>query len=315
MNSVRKGKVPGWWDWSHIAAEKPDMMEEIRRMSLADVVALSNDRFHVVVYDTQTEFDVAEALEYVTVLRSSTPTAPKAICCPIGPVRQHAPLWRIINGLGISLCDGVVLPMDEFIVDGRAIPQNHPLSFAGANLSGWINRIDPKLRPALVNVHHLTEDVEPYKAAWNDTGLEVLITQGGLGDTGHFAFDDPVPQEGKWVDQPPTPDEYAEFQTRIVPLHPWTISQDARHSTGGDVSLIPSTAVTVGAKEVLGKSKRLSFWHPGYHAPAIVIWMAAYMISKGIQDSRLPQSLFARHADVTYHLLRPGIRPPGINVD
>jgi glucosamine-6-phosphate deaminase len=151
-------------------------------------------------------------------------------------------------------------------------------------------------------------------AQWDDAGIEFVITQGGIGDTGHFAFNDPVPQEGPWVDRPPTANEYAEFHTRIVPLHPWTIAQDARHSTGGDVSLIPSMAVTVGPREVLGRSKRLSFWCPGHHSPAIVIWMLAWMIANDIQDSRMPQSLFARHPDVTYHLLRPKIVPPGIDV-
>jgi len=318
MNNVNRGKVRGWWDWSSVAAERPDMMKEIRRMTFDDVLALgrkSGGRFRVVSYDTPQDFFAAEALEYIRVLSSSTPDNPKAICGPVGPVEQHGPLWRIVNEMHVCLRDGIFLSMDEFIdEEGMAIPQSHPLSFAKANIEGWLNRIDEKLRPAPKNVFHLTEDVGPYMKVWDDPGVEVMITQGGIGDLGHFAFNDPVPQEGPWAERPPTPDEYARFRTRIVTLHPWTIAQDARHSTGGDVSLIPSRAVTVGAKEVLEKSKKLSFWCPGHHSPAIVIWMLAWMIANNIQDSRMPQSLFARHPDVTYHLLRSKIIPPGIDV-
>ena len=68
--------------------------------------------------------------------------------------------------------------------------------------------------------------------------------QGGQGDVKHWAFNDPLPREGRHKDAPPPPAEYRKLATRVVDLHPLTIAQNARTSGGGNISLVPTKAIT-----------------------------------------------------------------------
>ena len=113
-------------------------------------------------------------------------------------------------------------------------------------------------------------------------------------------------REGEYKDSPPTPQEYRELGTRIVKLHPVTIIQNARTSGGGNVSLVPTHACTVGPRETW-KAEKVSIWHPGHHDNPFGIRLSALMISKRIADSAVPISLLADHPNVQFSYLRPGI--------
>ena len=60
--------------------------------------------------------------------------------------------------------------------------------------------------------------------------------QGGQGEVKHWAFNDPLPRTGEYKDAPPSPAEYRKLATRVVDLHPMTITQNARTSGGGNIS-------------------------------------------------------------------------------
>ena len=68
--------------------------------------------------------------------------------------------------------------------------------------------------------------------------------QGGQGDVKHWAFNDPLPRKGRYKDAPPPSAEYRKLATRVVDLHPLTIAQNARTSGGGNISLVPTKAIT-----------------------------------------------------------------------
>jgi glucosamine-6-phosphate deaminase len=84
------------------------------------------------------------------------------------------------------------------------------------------------------NLHYPRADTADYRSSWD--GVTCAVMQGGQGDVKHWAFNDPVRRQSKYQDAPPTPDEYMKLETRVVDLHPLTITQNARTSGGGQVT-------------------------------------------------------------------------------
>ncbi|HRP04005.1 MAG TPA: glucosamine-6-phosphate isomerase, partial [Opitutaceae bacterium] len=83
--------------------------------------------------------------------------------------------------------------------------------------------------------------------------------QGGQGDIKHWAFNDPVKRVGQYLEAPPSPEEYRKLGTRIVDLHPVTLAQNARTSGGGNISIVPTCAITVGPVETW-LAEKASIW-------------------------------------------------------
>jgi len=82
--------------------------------------------------------------------------------------------------------------------------------------------------------------------------------------------------------------------------------QNAATSGGGDTSLVPTQAATVGPHETW-RAERVSIWHAGMHDNPLGMRLTALMVSKGIADSAVPMSLLAEHPNVQFNYLRPAI--------
>jgi hypothetical protein len=100
--------------------------------------------------------------------------------------------------------------------------------------------------------------------------------------------------------------EYRKLPTRVVDLHPLTIAQNARTSGGGNISLVPTKAITVGPLETW-KAEKVSIWHAGMHDNPFGQRLTALMISKRIVDTAVPMSLLADHPNVQFNYFRGGI--------
>ena len=75
------------------------------------------------------------------------------------------------------------------------------------------------------NIHYPKADsIDQYSASFEDA--ECIIMQGGQGEVKHWAFNDPVKRDGKYIDVPPSPADYRKLGTRVVNLHPMTIIQN-----------------------------------------------------------------------------------------
>ena len=210
---------------------------------------------------------------------------------------------QIVNATGLNLKNAHFWGMDEWALDGKAAGIDFPLGFAKADMELCFNRIRPELRMPKENLHFPSEDpaayIESYKQA------KCLIMQGGQGETKHWAFNDPVKREGKYKDNPPTPEEYRKLGTRHVQLHPITLIQNARTSGGGTVQNVPSSAFSVGPVETW-MCDRVSIWHPGHHDNPFGMRLTTYMISRKIADSAVPMSLLSQHDDVVFNFYGPG---------
>lgn len=302
---MRKRSIvaPDWWDYTTLDEA---LLEEVAQLTEQDMLALSRDGFQVIFHESLEDLYLAEALEYISAWRQSTPDNPVGICGPIGPTEQLPLVARLVNALDINLAalDAHFWGMDEWVIDGKAVVGSHPLSFQKADMDLCFNRMRPELRPRPENLHFPNDDLAAYSASFDQ--IRCAVIQGGQGDVKHWAFNDPPQRVGAWIDAPPSPEEYLKQGTRIVDLHPMTIMQNARTSGGGRLSEVPTQAITVGPVETW-KAEKVSIWQAGNHDNPFGMRLTAYMIGKGIADVAVPMSLLAKHPNVEFHYYRPAI--------
>jgi len=293
--------APEWWDYTTLDRT---ILDEAARLKAEDFPGLARDGFAVRIYDTIEDFYLAEALEYITAWRQATADNPAGICGPIGPTEQLPLVARLVNELEIELRHCHFWGMDEWVVAGKEVGRDFPLSFARADMELCFDRIMPGLRMPPENIHFPAADPTEYTASWQ--GVRCAVMQGGQGEVKHWAFNDPPKREGRYRDNPPSPEEYRRLGTRVVDLHPITLIQNARTSGGGVVQNVPSQAVSVGPLETW-KAEKVSIWHAGTHDNPFGMRLTALMISKRIPDSAVPMSLLADHPNVQFNFLRSGI--------
>ena len=291
----------GWWDFTTL---DPEIFAAAAALTARDIQQLERPGFEVRFYDTVEEFYCAEALEYITAWRQATADNPVGVCGPIGPTEQLPLVARMVNALGLNLRHAHFWGMDEWVIDGRPVGEEHPLSFARCDRALCFDRIEGRLRPPAENIHFPNRDLAAYSESYG--AVRCALMQGGQGEVKHWAFNDPFPREGAYRDNPPTVAEYRRLKARVVRLHPITLMQNARTSGGGNISLVPSHAATVGPFETW-KADRVSIWHPGHHDNGFGTRLTALMISKKVMDAAVPMSLLADHPNVAFNYLRPGL--------
>ena len=294
--------APDWWDYTTLDTT---IIEAAARLTPEKLLRLSRPGFKIVFYDTLEDFYCAQALEYIHAWRQATPDNPAGICGPIGPTEQLPLVARIVNELGLKLHHAHFWGMDEWVIDGKEAPVTHPLSFEKCDREMCFNRIERRLAMPDTNMHFPQADTRAYRATW-DAGVRCVVMQGGQGDIKHWAFNDPLPRKGKYKNVAPTPEEYRKLTTRIVDLHPVTIAQNARTSGGGNVTLVPKQAITVGPAETW-KAEKVSIWHAGCHDNPFGQRLTAYMIANKLADASVPMSLLADHPNVQFNYYRKGI--------
>ena len=296
--------APDWWDYTTLETE---LVDQVARLTPRDVEKLSRPGFRVVFYDTLEDFYLAEALEYIHAWQQSTADNPVGICGPIGPTEQLPLVARIVNALGLDVRAGHFWGMDEWfdVETGKEVPVTHPLSFEKADRDLCFHRIEKKLRLPDAHLHFPKADTATYTKSY-DAGVRCAVMQGGQGDVKHWAFNDPLPRRGKHKDAPPSPAEYRKLATRVVDLHPLTIAQNARTSGGGNISMVPTKAITVGPVETW-KAEKVSIWHAGNHDNPFGQRLTAFMIAKRIIDAAVPMSLLGDHPNVQFNYFRGGL--------
>ena len=294
--------APGWWDYTTLDAE---IIRDAAALTPKKMEGLSRPGFKVVMYDSLEDFYLAEALEYITAWRQSTPDNPVGICGPIGPTEQLPLVARVVNDLGLNIKSAHFWGMDEWFLDGRETPVTHPLSFEKADREMCFGRIRKDLVMPDANLHFPKADIASYVKSWN-AGVRCAVMQGGQGDVKHWAFNDPPKRAGKYKDAPPPPSEYRKLGTRVVDLHPLTIAQNARTSGGGNISLVPTQAISVGPAETW-KAEKVSIWQAGMHDNPFGQRLTYLMIGKKLPDAAVPMSLLADHPNVQFNYYRKGL--------
>jgi len=92
--------APDWWDYTTL---DDDIIHDAAALTPEKMVKLSRPGFKVVMYDSIEDFYLAEALEYITAWKQSTPDNPVGICGPIGPTEQLPLVARLVNDLRLNV--------------------------------------------------------------------------------------------------------------------------------------------------------------------------------------------------------------------
>ena len=296
--------APDWWDYTTLDSS---LINDAAKLTERDLRQLSRPGFKVVMYDTLEDFYLAEALEYIAAWKQATADNPVGICGPIGPTEQLPLVARLVNELGLNLKHAHFWGMDEWYDDKtkKEVPVTHALSFERADRELCFDRIQKELAMPEANLHFPKAKIADFVQTWH-AGVRCAVMQGGQGDIKHWAFNDPLKRVGKYKDAPPSPAEFRKLGTRIVELHPITLSQNARTSGGGNITMVPKMAITVGPQETWLADK-VSIWHAGAHDNPLGQRLTALMISKKIADSAVPMSLLADHPNVQFNYFRGGL--------
>ena len=156
------------------------------------------------------------------------------------PVETYKELVRLYEAGEVSFRNVVTFNMDEYV----GLPEEHPESYHSFMWNNFFKHID--ILPENVNIlngnaEDLVKECADYEARIVEAG-GIDLFMGGVGEDGHIAFNEPFSSLNS--------------RTRVKTLTQDTIQVNARFF-GGDISLVPKTALTVGVGTVLAAKKVL----------------------------------------------------------
>lgn len=224
------------------------------------------------------------ALEMTGIIRDHNSRGERTVfIVPVGPVGQYPIFVRLVNEEGLDLRNCWFFNMDEYLTDGGEwIEKSDPLSFRG-----FMDRVVySKIKPELVMPEAQRVFPDPKDPSALDKKLEELggadACFGGIGITGHLAFNEP---------QDIPADEFCNLPTRVLDIAPETRATNCVGDLGGALEDMPKKCVTIGMKQILGAKKlRLAVFRDWHRA---VCRRAAY----GEPTPLFPVTLAQGHPD------------------
>lgn len=181
---------------------------------------------------------------------------------PVGPLDFR--YWaRLCNEENVSCAPLVTMNMDEYLDDeDRWVGLDHPLSFRTFVHRALVEPLRPELRPNAENIR-FPDPADPAattRLVESFGGADICF--GGMGITGHFAFNDP-PEPGEQV----SPTAVRDCRTRLLTISRESCTQMAMGGVDGNWDILPRRAITLGMYELLlSKRLHLTFmrsWHAG----------------------------------------------------
>jgi glucosamine-6-phosphate deaminase len=222
---------------------------------------------------------------------------------PVGPVDQFPVLAETINRERADWRDVMLVNMDEYLTDDdQWVDPDHPLGFRGFMNRKFYDLVDPELAPKPEN-RVFPDPKDPAaigRLIAERGGVDVCF--GGIGINGHMAFNEP-PEPGETV----SAEDFAALPTRVLSLSRETKTINSV-TVGGEMSLVPRRAITVGMKEILG-SRQCRFY---CNRP----WQRAVVrrVLHGPITSACPASLLRTHADAEITIADYVAQPPDIKL-
>lgn len=218
---------------------------------------------------------------------------PTVMIVPYGPLGPYARLVYLINKHRVSLKNCWFINMDEYLDEDRKyLDKSDPLSFRGGMDRIFYNLVDADLL------------MPPQQRIFPEPGNEGYIWDviqklgkldmcwGGVGITGHIAFNEP-PEPGEVC----TDEEFLARPTRVLKLARETKTINAFMNSGADLDGIPDNCITVGMKEI-NSARKIRMCMPRD-------WNAA-MLRKALHgpvSCHVPVSLFQNHPDAKIYAI------------
>uniref|UniRef100_UPI0040568756 glucosamine-6-phosphate deaminase n=1 Tax=Alistipes sp. TaxID=1872444 RepID=UPI0040568756 len=166
--------------------------------------------------------------------------APFVLGLPTGstPLETYKELIRLHKAGEVSFQNVITFNMDEYV----GLAEDHPESYHSFMWNNFFSHIDIKKE----NVNILNGNAEDLEAECADYEARIVkaggidLFMGGVGEDGHIAFNEPFSS--------------LESRTRQKTLTQDTIIVNSRFF-GGDVNLVPKTALTVGVGTILSSKQ------------------------------------------------------------
>lgn len=192
---------------------------------------------NVVIRDSKKEASIWAAHHIAGAIKAKAAQTdrPFVLGLPTGstPLDTYAELIRMNKAGEVSFKNVVTFNMDEYV----GLPEAHPESYHSFMYKNLFDHIDiPKENIHILNGNaaDLDKECEEYELAIFDAGgIDLFL--GGVGEDGHLAFNEPFSSLNS--------------RTRVVTLTQDTIEVNSRFF-GGDTSLVPRQAMSVGVETV-----------------------------------------------------------------
>jgi glucosamine-6-phosphate deaminase len=261
-------------------------------------------RFHFTLVQDIDELNRRIAREAVDLIQAANAANRRLLMIlPVGPF-DYTYWARLCNAEGISCENLTTLCMDEYLDrDENVISPEHPLSFRRFIQRTLITPMKPGLRPHPNNVRF----PDPHEPQASTALVELFggadVCYGGMGISGHFAFNDP-PEPGEHIADA----DVRSSRTRRVTISRESATQMAMGGVDGNWDILPRRAVTLGMHELLlSKRVHLTFmraWHAGVMRRALF----------GPVTGKFPGSFVQEHRNVDVTVTRLAARVPRCNV-
>ena len=168
--------------------------------------------------------------------KAAVTDAPFVLGLPTGgtPVGTYKELIRMYNEGEVSFKNVITFNMDEYV----GLPEEHPESYHSFMAKNFFDHVDvPKENINILNgnAEDLQAECASYEARIAAAG-GIDLFMGGVGEDGHLAFNEPFSS--------------LVSRTRVKSLTYDTIVVNSRFFDG-DISKVPTTALTVGVGTVL----------------------------------------------------------------
>lgn len=218
-----------------------------------------------------------------TIKKNNTDGKKTVFIVPVGPVGQYPFFVELVSKDRINLSNTYFINMDEYLDErDEYLPMNHRLSFRGFMEKEVYAKIDPTL--VMDKSHRIFPDPK------NPNALDALIESlgkvdvcyGGIGITGHLAFNEP---------EDVSIEEFSSRPTRVLTISPETRTINSVGDLNGAIEAMPKRCATVGMKQILG-AKRIVLgcfrdWHRSVVRHAVCAEPSALF----------PVTLLQNHAD------------------
>jgi glucosamine-6-phosphate deaminase len=209
----------------------------------------------------------------------------------------------MINARRLDWREVMLINMDEYLTDDdQWVDYDHPLGFRGFMDRKFYDLVDPDLAPRPEN-RLFPDPKDPAgvgRAIEKRGGVDVCF--GGIGINGHMAFNEP-PEPGETA----SVEEFAARPTRVLSLSRETRTINSV-TVGGEITIIPRRAITVGMREILA-SRRCRFY---CNRP----WQRAVVrrVLHGPITAACPASLLRLHPDAEICVADYVAEPPEIRL-
>lgn len=237
--------------------------------------------------DKESTFKAMADLMCDTIVENNKKQRKTLFICPLGPIGQYKYFAERVNKERINLKEVTFINMDEYMLDEHTIAEtDFKLSFKKTMYELCYDKIDKELImpekqrifPTLDNADYIDEVIKKHG------GVDICF--GGIGITGHMAFNEP-PFEDERISEK----EFVSSRTRVVKITEATRVVNSMDDFDGAYYMMPKYAITIGLKEILESKKIRLYCFRNWHKS--VVRRASF----GECNIDFPASLLQKHKD------------------